>query len=344
MANSRSSTNLLNARLFLSEQFNAPELRRSNWGATMAFLMDRNFTFPKIEELRTSQNRTTQAMYKKKKDFTVSNAAPTCTPSGETSGTGIQTLTWTPYKVVVTSPHKPFYNNEQARQDAFNHDLENALRSLHDAIETDAVSFLEANKTTVNGADGAFPYGTWNAARDTMEFATGAEERIYSYFNAEMKLNDYNSPPWLDIHNTAWDAERLYALNQGAQNGTNYSWQFNGFEQFWTNSIDPAAYYDHSFYLVPRYGIAMLDWIEPMNVEFSGRIHANREYGVLPNPIIPDIRLQYMKYETCADTTDDGGDTQDPIDTWEISTWISFNTALLSTAGETTIYKQAILA
>ena len=330
------STILLNARAWLTDEKQKFELRTDRWNAIKAMLKFREYTFPELDSLRLSSKRATQAMYLKKKTFTLSETH-SCDPSGERGDSAIQTLTWDKKTGVYDLPTKPFNNNELTRERAFAVYMRELERNILDETETAVITFLEANKSTSNAAssDG---HNTWFPAGSLMQVSLADLPRFYNYAKMEMEMN-FHYGNIQSIHNTSWLAEIQNYTNQGPANSTNTAYQFPGFEMYPTNAISPSGYYNHYPYLVPDGGISMIDWIDPVNI--AGGIKDGRKWTTWESLFFPgQLRFQLFIKEGCVDSSDYGGDTQDPADIFELGLTYSLNYAQQSTG--TPIFKYGV--
>jgi hypothetical protein len=330
------ATVLQNARAWLTDTKQAFEFKTDRWNAIRAMLAFREYTFPELNDLRTSSKRATQAMYLKKQSFTL-GTSHSCDPTGERGDSALQTLTWSKKTGAVDLPTKPFNNNEVSRERALAVYMRELERNILDATETAVITFLEANKTTVNAAssDG---HNTWFPAGSIMQVSLADLPRFYNYAKAELEMN-FHYGNTQSIHNTIWDAEIMNYTNQGGGNSTNTAYQFPGFEMYPTNAISPSGYYNHFQYLVPDGGISMIDWVDPTNIR--GDIKDARKWTTWESLFFPgQLRFQLFIKEGCVDSTSYGGDTQDPADIFEMGLTYSLNYAQQTTG--TPIYKYGV--
>lgn len=341
--NAYADTVLQEARAFIKDENNRKFQLRPNLTNIFAlFERDREYTIPNLANIRQATTQATKATYLKKKDFTV-GTSKSCTISGETSGSGIVTLSWQTASASVISNYKQFAGNDVALMRALANDLYNLEVSLWEDVDSTLLTYLDTNKSGVNNGSS----GSFNATTDIMQIKNSEKNRFYNYVTADMRMNNY-MPQYLETFNTFWTSEQQYYINQGAGNNVNTAFQFNGFDFFPSNLIDltaenAAANNDYSsiHYIVPAGGVAILDWNDPLNRE--GRVSGNKSWGTYQSLLRPGITLDLYKVTDCADTSADGGGTQDYVEEWELS----FNFALakqpVPTADETPIYKYGVL-
>ena len=123
MANSRASTVLQAARGFIKASNNKKfELRPEMTNILSGFMQDREFTIPNLADIKKAQIQVTTAMYKTRKAFTI-GSSKTCSPSGETSGSGSVNLTWAQKSFTIQIQTKKYANNEIGLTTALANDI-----------------------------------------------------------------------------------------------------------------------------------------------------------------------------------------------------------------------------
>ena len=149
------NTTILEARSILTvENQKKFELRPVLTRVAGAFMRSANAAIVNLAKIKASVTQTTKAIYNKNKAFTI-NSSRSNTPSGEQSGTGIDTLTWYEKNFVVTDNSKLFMNNEVDRMTALAVNMWNGEKTFWESLDEDVlVAFLESNKSTINAGDG----------------------------------------------------------------------------------------------------------------------------------------------------------------------------------------------
>ncbi len=318
-ANVYADTVLQTARAFIKDENNKKfQLRPEFTRIADTFLKDREFTLPNLATLRSSTTRATDALYLKKKDFTIGSTKD-CAPAGEQSGSSKVTLDWQTKTVKIKTSFKQHAGNEVAQARALANDLYNAEVSLFfgaNGLDADLLAFLETNKSGVN-AGGS---GSFDVANDIMAISTANVDDFYNLVYADMNKNNYN-PTFNDIHDTMWTAKQRRYVNQGAGNATNLAFQFAGFDFHPSNLILPGTIgsnaYNSIHYIVPDMGVALIDWNDPLNV--SGAVSGEKSWSTYQSILMPGLTLDLFKVTACADTSGDGGGTQDLTENWELS-------------------------
>ena len=336
MANVYADTVLQSARAWIKEQDNkAFELRPVVSNIIEAYLLDREYTIPNLAEIKAATTQTTTAMYFKDKTFTIGSAKSN-TPSGEKSGSGTADLTWAVKTFVVDLPAKQYDGNEVTQAKGYAMSLYNAEKTFWSNMESALLAHLVANLSTVNDADG---YGG-TFSTNKMVIAAADIDEFYNIVSPQMQMNDFPQD-YLDIHDTMWlRYSRLYAA-QGAGNSTNLSFQFGGFNTYASNKILPASSDYSTHYIVPKQGIAILDWNNPRNVMGTGAF-ANGYLTTYQSLFFPQLTFDVFIKESWGDTTADGGEVQDPTLTLEFALNYSLVTQPFTESGRTAIYKYTV--
>lgn len=226
---------------------------------------------------------------------------------------------------------------------AFTNDIYNAILDLRADITTDMIAHLEANKTGVN--DGS--QGTFDAVNDIMTYAAADYENFFNYMKSDMFENDYNQNI-LNIHSISQIGLMKYPFQGMTADGNTmlqyqqrlaYSYPgFSFYPAHLTNASD--AYCTN--YNVYEGGIAVLDWIPPLNRD-GADLGTKIWQTMSPDPSIIPWDLAVYILRDCADTSQIGGETQDLVDIYELSIDLSLTNAPLTNAGETVIFKNELL-
>ncbi len=344
-ANVYADTVLLDAQAFISNEKNKKFQTRPEFTKVMpVFMKDREFTIPNLAALRLSDTRPTEAMYLKKKDFTITTTGKTCAPTGETSGSAKIAVTFTSFQFEIVSSFKQHAGNQVSAQLALANDLWNAENSLWfgaDGVDQYLLDYLETNKSGVNNGTS----GTFDAVNDIMAITNSNKNLFYNLVTADMQMNNY-SPIYNEVHNTAWTADQRFYVNQGGGNSTNTAFQFDGFEFYPSNLLTAGVIGDNTYtsvhYVIPDGGVAILDWNDPLNR--ATKVQGDKSWYTVESMVRPGFFFDVFKTETCADTTADGGSKQDSVTVWQFTLNIAVAKQPVPTALETTIYKYGVLS
>jgi hypothetical protein len=349
MANTYSSTNLFNAREWQFDNMKEKFDQRREFTMVHKPFFEGQAQIPDLERIKAAYVQTTQVMYLPKKTFTVNNSK-SCAPSGETASSGVATVSWNQYGFAIKQNKKQFQNNELTAIRALANDLFNAETTLWtgaSGIEAAMVSYLNTNRTQVNKLSGTTgSKNTWKVTPNFYVETTNANRgQFWNYALHDMQLNNYDGKIW-DIHNTWAGADINYYSAQGTANATNTQFQFAAnlpaqFDMAPTNLINAATYHDGIHYLVPEGGVASLFWNDPLNR--TGEESEAGKWYVMESMLHPGVWYDVFEKNSCSDTTDDGGTTQDSVTTWEFTINMGL-TKQPMTGNETPIFKYQVLS
>jgi hypothetical protein len=335
---------LLAAVGLLDKKFNEKELRKPVYGATQAFVDKREILIPSHREIWKSEAQVLTAKFLERDARAIANAR-TCTPIATLRDSGTQDISWTTYAQTFTTSVKIFENNEYSQQQQLANDMYNVFMDLYDQIENDAVAYLEANRTTVQGLR---TLNTWDGVNDVMNVANADRDNYLNYVKTEFFAEDYRQTI-KDIHSINMMAMYRQQYAQGASNDENLVFQFPGFEHYPSYQVtDATGDVFGTSYFVEEGGIALLDWIPFLNRR-GQKSEAGHIWTTMPDPFGFPFTWAVFIIDDCADTSfantgNTQGATQDYVRVYEISLDLSFNHAPLTAAGETVIMKYALLS
>lgn len=346
MANTFSSSALLNARVWQLENMQKAFDQRNTITQIYRAFEDGQRYIVGLDNNLTTQTK--QIMYLINKDYTV-NTSKSCTPTGEVGGSNIVSLTWAQLGAAVKINQKQMDGNELNATKALANALYQAESSIfYGASGLDAVmlAYLEANRTYVNklsaGTSGSS--NTWRgAANYDVTVPHANEARFWGDMQADMMINEYSGKLW-DIGNTWFASKMNYYGAQGAANSTNTAYQFSnmpaGIEWCPSNLVTATGYFNSKHYIVPEGGVASLYANEPLNIR--GEESEAGKWYTIESMLRPGIFFDVFEKNSCADTTDDGGRTQDSVKTLELTLNYSLTKQPISTSNETPIFKYQI--
>lgn len=317
------------------------ELRPILSKVTEAALKYRDQSVVNLAGVRKASTQTTTVLYNANTNYTVNSGGKSCTPTGTEGATSSVDLTWVTRDVKIFVDHKVHAGNELSMQEALNTALYNGEKSLWfytGGVDAYIVAWLETNKSSVNsGTIGSFD----TYADDTMVIPNASINRFYGIVQTEMGENNFN-PNYQDIYNTAWNYHRDYWVNQGAGNSANTEFQFDGFEFNPSNNVTASGYYGNIHYIVPTGGISLIDWSENDATGMSGKVVGDKKWGSMNSLFYPNIKLDYLQYEQCVDSSARGGAVQDIQTVWEIT--LNFAMAKQPTPTGSPIFKYGVLS
>ena len=311
------------------------------------FLKTRSITLPNLADIRQADTQTTTTLYQTVPSFT-NGSSKSCTPSGDQGDSATVDLTWSTKTRVYQTSLKRHKGNQYSMTEAMAFDLlmmeKDLFKGAANSMETVLISYLDTNRTQYNAAYAGY-HNTWDSTNFNMDVANADIASFYNYVLDEMHGNNYTNVAFNDVYNTSWGANIRSQSNQGEANSTNQAFQYNNpfnFDGFASNLITMSTSDLSTHYIVPDYGVAILDWNDPINRE--GRVLADKEWTLYESRLFPGIMLDLFIYETCSDTSASGGSTQDVVLNYEFAFNYSIVKQPVNESGETPIFKYNILS
>jgi hypothetical protein len=231
-------------------------------------------------------------------------------------------------------------------EEMYNNEFVNTVLNMTKGIEDKAVDYILAGRDTINTAN---IKGTFNATNDVFEIAEANINSLFQIALTRMDVIGYSGMA-LDVFcdSITYMLFRTQ-MAQGGGNSTNLQYQFtDGNITFHhvpsllgkQNTLFTNAYAKGSFLIIPAGTVTILDWVSELNRKGDTSKVAN--FGVVLNPV-NNIILGTHEIELGADTTTQGGDTQDVVKDTQLSTEISLVKAPYSTSGESSIFAYGIV-
>ena len=300
-----------------SQNLQAVESRRKKYGATSAFLANMQ-SFDYNARLATvDQKPATIRMLKT--DATTAGSTVSCNPSG-TGGDSVDfALTWNTASVPLTIAESLAIENQMTLEQMVTQDMDNAWRGLHNKIEADALTFLEANRS---GYDNGSGLSTWVSAASAnyRSIPVASKDLMRSYMKEEIQSMDFDTP--IDIiHSSPYGAFWGNTNIQGDGNARNYQDQDPDYSYFRTsNAVSVASTYG-GMYLVPHGGINIIFWVAPRYRKNT--IKGDKQWSTVKDPIFGMPTSVYTKSD-CADTSAMGGEAVDDVTSAQFSIEYAF--------------------
>jgi len=333
-------SNLVKAQAMLLNAFQTSETRFRKPQTFLEFVKNGQIMFPSYEMLRTREDRTVEAYYKKRTARAL-GAARTHNHTGTKGDSGILTPSWTTYADKFTMSLKQADNNIFNFQEMFDNEVLNVVANMAEGLETASVNKIFASRSTVNAAaiEGSFNGVTF--AYEISEATVGT--RAIQITTTVMDFLKYSGNATIFCDSIAFNKFRFQAA-QGISNATNLSFQFQGVTFVHSPALTALAsgigYTKGYWTAVPEGTIGALPWIPKQNK--MGVNTTVNTYGSLLNPV-DSLTYGVHSYETRADDTATNGYTQDVTTEFQVSVDVALEVAPLSVAGETTLLAFALI-
>lgn len=330
---------LVTAQSMVSDSMQKPEFRNKLWSVEEVFKKGAPFLLPDIDSIKTSDSRTVETYAGSKTTASVGSARSYDHSASAYGDSQKLTLNFTTYSRTFKSSLKMGDRNFLSAAQMLQNEIISAFIDLHDEIEADNVTYLNANKTQVNNAnDGQL--GSWDDSNYLWQVEKSKEDYYFQYLMQMMKSNKYRGV--IDVINDpAMMALAMQKAAQGATNAENLGFQFAGLNQYESIDLTPEAGQVGLSYLIPTGTVGMVDWIPRLNRQNVQT--KDYTYTTIADPFGSGIQFALHIREEGADTSGSVGETQDVVIEYEVSTDIARVKAPLSTSNASTIYKAALL-
>lgn len=337
------TANLVKAQLALNGAFASQDMRFRTPAVWNLFNSNTENFMPDYKNLRKREDRTLEANYLKRTARTLGTAR-SHNHTGNHSDSGILTPTWATKTDVFSMTLKQADNNLYSKQEQLNHELMNSIANFMEGLDSSASDALLNNRSGVNVATAE---GTFDATNDVFEITDSTNgNRAIQITKMVMDINKYQGVKLNIVCDSIAFNKFMYLAAQGAQNATNWSFQFMGVDFIHDPSLTAKAVaidvtYTKGFWeAIPANTIGALTWIPVQNRQ--GVETKENSYSSLINPF-DGQQYAIHKYETRADGSAVNGYTQDVVTQFEVSLDVALEHAPLSVATETTILAFALV-
>lgn len=336
-------SNWAKAQARLDDMFEAPEMKVKQAAAMNIFLDKRDISIEGLRGLRYREDRPQEAYFRTRQNRNVTGGARNFQHTGVHGDTAKIDLVWDTFLDTFSISMKRQDNNLYTFEETLAYELQQVFLNFYEGVETEALGYLDTNKTQVNIAT---KLGNFNAANGAWEVATANIDDYFRNSQSMMRQNYYSSGVYNLVADPCITALGMKQFAQGQANATNLGYQFPGLNIVESTELADANYPTGLAYWIAPMNIAVLDWIPKQNREGFG----NLENATKDNPYFTSIQDPFFGlswavhiYKEGADTTGTNGNAQDVVWQYEVSLDLSFNHAPLSVAGETPILAAAII-
>lgn len=340
------TTSLLNnAQAILAERFQKPEFRHEAYNLIKLMLQDGQGMFlnTTLDMLKKSDTSVVDTYLLKKRSITPGSArAHNHTLAAFGDSMNVQ-LAFAIVSANYGSSLKMGGRNIFEASQMLAADLESAQIASNNVIEAAIAAYLSTYKTQSNAADGSYAkFGEWDGTGYSWQIPSTEKDYAFQYISEIMAINDYDVPLNV-IADPVGAAIAGQLAQQGTANATNLGWQFENQTIVKSRRItDATAGNQATFYVMPAGTVGMVDRIPTENRE--GRILKNYDYTNMIDPLGTGLQYATHYYETGADNSSTGSETQDVTFEYENSVDYSLVKAPLSSATtDSTIFKFTIV-
>lgn len=342
MANYAASV-LAKGQATVSKKFGDPEKRAKIPTVMELALKNQQISIPNANELRKSEKRTVEIYYNK-------NIAPgadiakEALHTGTFGDSGMITLNYITHVEKFSLPRKLFQNNHLEYQSQFEDLYTQKWRNLRTRHDDSALAFTIANRLQLAGAvvnpqiASANP-GVWDDALFALGITAGNKSRFIQKAKDFMRARNLRGR-YDVIADLQLASDFEFAMQQGAGNQANTSFQFGEANIYRTSDVISADYANGAMLIMPEGMLAGMYWNDPLNRE--GVAAGQNEVGTFGTKADPfgsgavaDVSMYTKRADTSANAT--GGSTQDILDQWELTLEIAYALPPLSTVGDSVL-------
>jgi len=311
----------------------ATEFRDYGHGTVKRLLAAESDVFMNVEAMKQSiEQVSTVDMHKSV--YTASGAAKSASHSAAAFPDSFtKNIVYTPVTQTFKVSYKQASNNRLGYDSILAYELKNKLQSFYRDMSTAALAYLAANKSQV-GVDSVIAFDDVTNDR----FDNPAAEADFFFENAKAAMLQNRYPGIIDMIGDQRNATKYRRLaSQGTSNATNQMWQLPGIDyieepQMTVTTLGEA-------YMWQKGTVGMTTWNEELNRRGSGSIGNNEGlFSTMVDPIFGHVHDLHV-VRGIANTSGSGGNIQDIVDEYELTTFYSIEGAWESTANATSIFK-----
>jgi len=330
MAAGYTTSLLVNAQAKLAKRFESPEFKHEPYNLIRLMnLRGQNmFIDTEINRLKTSDSRTVESFVFQKRSITSGSARAhnhTLAAFGDSQKV---TLSFSIISGNYGTSLKMGGRNVFTASEILAADLNSALIANNNTHEAAIASYLSSNKTQSNSASGSYgTFGEWDGTAYVWKIPATEKDYMFQYISEIMAINDYDVE--LDIiADPVASAIAGQLAQQGQANATNLGWQFDNMNIVKSRRVADSSY-NATVYAIPSGTVGQVERIPTENREgWDGK---NYTYSSMIDPMTgSELAVHY--YETGADNSSKGAETQDVTFEYENSKDYALVKAPLSSA------------
>ena len=333
--------NLVKAQAKLNGAFANADKRFRDPAVFKAFIQSAPSFLPDYEILRKREDRAVEANYFVRQSRALGTGR-SHNHTGVSGDSGVLTPSWTTYNDKFSFTLKQADNSVFDAVEEQNERLLNVIANFADGLDGVAATYAFANRSGVNNAAAE---GTFNGTNDAFEITDATNgNRAIQITRMVMDINKYQGGMFTIFCDSIAFNKFLFGAAQGAQNATNFSFQYQGVNFVHAPQLTASAAalsYTKGFWVAVQEGmIGALPWI-PVQNRTSVQTMVNT-YGSILNPV-DGLQYAVHSYEARANGTSVNGYTQDVLTEVEVSLDVALQHAPLSVASETPLLAFALV-
>jgi len=229
--------------------------------------------------------------------------------------------------------YKQADNNIFTYGEILQHNIKNALINLYEDLSSYNTSWIDTNRSQV-GTDSIMLFD--ETTNDQFDNLSADNDRFFDYLKAALRKNKYR--PIYDVVGDQVNAAEFRRLSaQGKANATNQVYQMPGLNYIEEEQLTASA--SGTCYAWKKGMVGMTTWNEPQNRRGLGGPGENEGMFTTFRDSIMGIQHDMHIMRSLVDTSGAGGNVQDVVDEYEITTIFTTQGAFESTATATPIFK-----
>lgn len=309
----------------------APEFRDYEHSALKLALASESDVFRNLNQLKQSDEQPTKVDLIKRV-YTASGTAKSASHSAAAfADSFVKDITYLKRVQKFKVSYKQADNNRFGYQEILQSEIKNKLMSMYADLSTYFTGWLDTNRTQV-AVDSLIDFDEVTNYR--FDNPSGEADFLFENIKAAMRKNKYMTP--LDVVADQGIAKKYRKLaSNGTMNADNTAYQIPGIDLV----EEPQLASADSAYVWQKGLVGMTTWNEPMNRRGEGSVGDNQGlFTTFRDPILGyDHDLHVVR--SIADTSASGGNVQDVVDEFEMTTIFTVQGAFESTANATPIFK-----
>lgn len=309
----------------------APEFRDYQHSALKLALSSESDVFRNLNQLKQSDEQPTKVDLIKRV-YTASGTAKSASHSAAGfADSFVKDITYLKRTQTFKVSYKQADNNRFGYDEILQSEIKNKLMSMYADLSTYFTGWLDTNRTQV-GVDSLIAFD--DVTNFQFDNPTAEAEFLFENIKAAMRKNKYMTPLDVVADQAIAKKYRKLAAN-GTMNADNTAYQIPGIDLVEEPQLSSAD----SAYVWQKGLVGMTTWNEPMNRRGEGSVGDNQGlFTTFRDPIL-GYNHDLHVVRSIADTSGSGGNVQDVVDEYEMTTIFTVQGAWESTANATPIFK-----
>lgn len=276
------STTVLQAAILKTQEISGfryqdNEVRGSQYGALEVFVAETPRLVPEttLKAIKEASSQVT-SIDVFQKEALGTGTARAC--SGTGTGTTVNVpLTYSTISEQFQLSFLQHQGNRAKYAEAFAHLFNQRMQSIWTRLDTEVVTYLDANKVLSANNDGSIIAQVANAG----QVPNADKDQFFNKIKAEMEENDHYGG-LINIASTSQRELIRFDQAQGGANGTNLQFQMNDFSHHTTNRIVNGGGIRSTSYVVVTGTVGIIPWINGLHKD--GRKEGQHEWTTFADP------------------------------------------------------------